>query len=690
MMRIDNYEVQFDEKVIFQKTSFHAYDGQLTLITGESGSGKTTLLNSLRFHNQFKGEYIFNDEIIENQEEFINEHISVIEQFPFFLNDLTIEQHFHLFGNDYVKLDQMNVIERLGIKSILKEYPNQLSDGEKKRVALCLAFFKNSVILLADEPTASLDEDYAKVTCQLLKEYASLGHCVIAASHDLMINDYADCIYHIQNCELHRVKESSQQIKGVFNRQTIHLSCKNFFYMFKTYVKKKTLLFICLSMLVVFVGVSSEFNNVAIATHKGTINELSSRQIQVYKSISGQLSYSENGSEFPITSEELELLNGVNHIESIHWRYDFSITDPFNEKVKFDDFDEAEQNQKIVLYEEEKEIKKGVDLERVFNNIVMKTYSDEMNFGSKIDKSFQKDGIYISRDLALELMGDPNNLKGKTLQIPVRIPVYDASGVSTKVIESGEEFPINSVGAKSIYVKFPIAGILKSKYMYDMDNNSANMYQIYIPQSFMKENVEIYKVKEVKMIYWVFENQKWNEYVNEMPKGKEIAQTIKATPWQPNNYIIEIDDLSYLNQVLADIHEIGFDARCTYIDSESLMKSVENMQIGTRITGGVILFILFLITYQVKKNNREIEKEGNRFLENMGLSFNNIRKAKRKKYFIYFICKSLVCILLSFVSIQLLNILMYGHTEFSLLICVIIILVSFIIEFIYPTWLERR
>ena len=698
MLRLENYSLNFDSKVVFENTSFFAENGQLTLITGESGSGKTTLLNSLILNNDFFGSYYYDNQLITEldsteKDRFISVKTCMIEQFPAFLNDLTVEQHFQLFGNNYLEYDKTGAIERLGIERLMQEYPNQLSDGEKKRVSLCLAFIRNPQILFVDEPTASLNEEYIKIVCQLLNDYSKKGHYVIVSSHDTLMKNYADTIYHIQYQKIKRVLESNIKNNAITEKKDIYLNFKLYLSMFISYIKNKFIYFIIIVLLISLVGVSYEFNNTAILVHKNIVNDLSSKEIKVYKSMAenNQLMYSEDGNESPVTNKELEYLKLIPHIQQVDWRFDYKIWGNMNEDLELDSKEIEVIQKETLILNEDRSVFKNIQNEVVLENILFKTYVDRA-YAPKIEKDFNKKGVYISKALAETLTENINELEGKLLQFPLLVPVYDVSGVSSTVTETGEEFQINTIASKRTVTSLPIAGVLKGKSLYDTDDNSSWSYQIFVPQEYISKGVEENKKDQEMTIYHVGQHGNLEKYINEIPEDKknQIVQIIKATPWQPNCYIVTIDDLTYLNTVLQEINEIGLNASCVYIDSTSLKASVESVQNGVQIVGGIILLMLMFITYQIKKNNSKIEKEGNRFLENMGLTNKEIKEIKQKKYFIFFILETLVCLMVGFIITLILNYTLYGNTNFSIGICVIIIIVTFIIEFIYPKYIERK
>lgn len=96
----------------------------------------------------------------------------------------------------------------LGIKACYHQYPNQMSGGQKQRVAIARAFIGNPQVILADEPTASLDPDRGQEIAQLIrKEVKSKNKSAIMVTHDRSILTYVDTIYELKHGQLLKVEK---------------------------------------------------------------------------------------------------------------------------------------------------------------------------------------------------------------------------------------------------------------------------------------------------------------------------------------------------------------------------------------------------------------------------------------------------------------------------------------------------
>lgn len=189
-----------------KKTEFHAERGELIAVIGPSGSGKSTFLTIAGgLLSPTDGEVIINDENINlmNEKERSKirlKEIGFILQASNLVPFLTVEKQLKLL--DKVKKGNMDkkqledLYGDLGITDLRAKYPSDLSGGERQRVAIAKALYSNPSIILADEPTASLDSDRAYEVMELLKnETKNKKTTTIVVTHDTRLIKYCDKVY---------------------------------------------------------------------------------------------------------------------------------------------------------------------------------------------------------------------------------------------------------------------------------------------------------------------------------------------------------------------------------------------------------------------------------------------------------------------------------------------------------------
>nr|WP_121273466.1 ATP-binding cassette domain-containing protein [Pedobacter schmidteae] len=175
-------------------------NGTQWLLLGESGSGKTTLLHILTGILQpAKGEVYINDTSIyglssKALDQFRGQNIGIIFQRPHLIKSLSIADNLVLaqsFAGLPADLHRVNeVLTSLGIADKKKSYPNELSHGQLQRVSIARAVINKPALLIADEPTSSLDDKNATAVLSLLMQQSGLNQAtLVVATHDKRVKD---------------------------------------------------------------------------------------------------------------------------------------------------------------------------------------------------------------------------------------------------------------------------------------------------------------------------------------------------------------------------------------------------------------------------------------------------------------------------------------------------------------------
>ncbi|UIR56558.1 ATP-binding cassette domain-containing protein [Sphingobacterium sp. SRCM116780] len=174
--------------------------GQHSLLLGDSGTGKTTLLHLLGgLSKPNQGKVIISQEDIyylnsSRLDQFRSQHIGFIFQEAHLLKNLTILENIKLAQSLAKKridtTEILNVLDRLQLADKANAYPNELSRGQLQRAAIARAVINKPVLLIADEPTASLDDRNTERVLSLLMEIANQqGATLLIATHDKRIKN---------------------------------------------------------------------------------------------------------------------------------------------------------------------------------------------------------------------------------------------------------------------------------------------------------------------------------------------------------------------------------------------------------------------------------------------------------------------------------------------------------------------
>ena len=186
--------------------NFSFEKGEFVVIVGPSGAGKTTVLNILGGMDKLtSGNVIVDGKDISrysNREltTYRRHDIGFVFQFYNLVQNLTALENVELAGQICKNpLDAKRVLESVGLKERMKNFPAQLSGGEQQRVSIARAIAKNPKLLLADEPTGALDYQTGKAILKLLQDTCKKGMTVVVITHNQAIAPMANRIIKIKN-----------------------------------------------------------------------------------------------------------------------------------------------------------------------------------------------------------------------------------------------------------------------------------------------------------------------------------------------------------------------------------------------------------------------------------------------------------------------------------------------------------
>ena len=214
LIYLSNLNRFFDEtkKInVLKKLSYSFKKGKIYSLIGPSGSGKSTLLNILSLIDRpNSGSVFFENKQINFEDQIKNDifrskKIGIIYQQDNLLPDFTALENIYLASLAAGKSKNLSInkakilLKKFGLSSRSDHYPNQLSGGEKQRVSIARAVINDPQIILADEPTGSLDNDNAKIVFEILKKQLNSNRLIIFATHNRFFADKADCLLEIVN-----------------------------------------------------------------------------------------------------------------------------------------------------------------------------------------------------------------------------------------------------------------------------------------------------------------------------------------------------------------------------------------------------------------------------------------------------------------------------------------------------------
>ena len=207
---VKKYEKDKSFKVL-KDISFNFESGKTYSIMGPSGSGKSTLLNMLSLiDTPTSGSIEINNNKIKPNNKAENDiirasNIGLIYQDKNLLSDFTALENVYLpnllISNEKQKSKELakKLIKNVGMMARLNHFPNELSGGENQRIAIARALINDPKIILADEPTGSLDIENAKLIFKILFNLKSKNRIIIFATHNRYFANMADCKIKMNN-----------------------------------------------------------------------------------------------------------------------------------------------------------------------------------------------------------------------------------------------------------------------------------------------------------------------------------------------------------------------------------------------------------------------------------------------------------------------------------------------------------
>ena len=206
IIQIKNLSKNYNSKTrVLKNLNFNFKAGKTYSLTGPSGSGKSTLLNLISLIDKPSSGSIKIDNTNINfssnntNDKIRSNKIGIVYQDKNLLSDFTILENVYLArlainGNKNKALYEAKyLLEKVGLVKRINHFPSQISGGEAQRVAISRAIINSPKIILADEPTGSLDTKNAKLIFKLLLQHKINNRTIIFATHNRYFANMADC-----------------------------------------------------------------------------------------------------------------------------------------------------------------------------------------------------------------------------------------------------------------------------------------------------------------------------------------------------------------------------------------------------------------------------------------------------------------------------------------------------------------
>ncbi|WP_414044458.1 ABC transporter ATP-binding protein [Macrococcus animalis] len=210
MLKLEKVSKSFGKNQTYvealKPVDFEIDAGELVAVVGPSGSGKSTFLTIAGLlQSPTQGKVMINNQDVTKLSEKKRAKIR-LNELGFILQSsnlvpfLKVKDQFKLLDkvkHDHLSQDELkSEVKKLGLQDVMNQFPSELSGGQRQRVAILKAIYTNPSLILADEPTASLDSEKAFEVMKLIKnEVKSRNKAAIIVTHDNRLLDYFDKVY---------------------------------------------------------------------------------------------------------------------------------------------------------------------------------------------------------------------------------------------------------------------------------------------------------------------------------------------------------------------------------------------------------------------------------------------------------------------------------------------------------------
>ena len=616
MLEIKDLIIKYD-RMILDDISISFSRGTVTVIRGLSGIGKSSLLNVLGLIKTPNQEcfYYLDNETIEFKNEiqkadfrlrkigFIFQQNNLIQGLNA-IENIMIPQNLLYSDESNIEEKANNLINYVGLSEVANSYPSDLSGGEEQRVAIARALMNDADIILADEPTASLDPENSKSILELLKKLAhELNKIVIIVSHDESVAEYGDILYEINNKKIDLIRKDylkSEVVNDIKN----HEGKKNIFKFIRNYEKKRRKekglgksLIIVTALIAAVSSLFINFGDSFSQQQKEFINSISENNIFVINDVLGldaQINY-ESARSF--SNEEYDSIKEIRNIKNIYPFYEFKSYNYSNIK--------GESTVASIVFEDKSIVDKEIKYSsyNVSGFTIVPLYPEEDVSNLLLNKKEEgniREGFILANSFAKTLSDTPLNLIGKTVEIRCFVPtkLYD----SEAVFSDNEIIKNDNPVYKSVVIKRKITGIMDDIYLNQRSEEAYN----YIFLDY-KDFINI--INENKDTNYITANQKFPE--------KEL---------KPSALMIYADSYDYVPYVKSKIENLSsnYDVVSKGADLEKIeynLTMIKNTMRVVSILMVLVVMTMFGFVYYFKNRTRKKEVS---ILKALGITKNDV------------------------------------------------------------------
>lgn len=577
MIELKHIQISFGKNLI-QDGKLRIQNSEITLITGESGSGKSSLLYLIGLMtNEQEANYRINDINLDFKDDLLaanyrKKEIGYVFQDNNLNESLTVAQNIRNSANIAgVELNDKNLAKLLDFVELdidTLHYPASLSGGERQRVAIACALAKNPKIIIADEPTASLDNRNVENIIHIFRKVAREEHkTVIIASHDDRLKAIADTIYSVVDQKIILVKENVEPEKLAINLdEQLRKLPFNYFIKYNRLSKtkyrfRKLAILSLVAFSIAFSSLASSFGSEFAQGQEQFLNDIAKNELFIFNETTPLGIPANDDLQLSLRNEDLDTIAKIEGVSELYPLIEFKSSGAI-------DGGEVTSGDITVIDKNLQALKIQYGSELPFKNF---TILPSFNWQSLEEKCRVIDpgvasGVYLSAEMADRL--GINSLDQTQIKLKYLVPSYLYQS-TYRVPKEDVEYPTDLDISTSLESQFFVKGILMDSVRNKYSTNGEHV--IYLDYNTMKATQAA-----------VIENQEPNAMYEQ---------------WRSSAMIIKASDFRMVDSIKTKL--IKFDPNFNVLNEYQNVKEMEmnlsKTKSAMQTISYVILGIIFLL-----------------------------------------------------------------------------------------------
>lgn len=639
MIDLKNLTRKYGNKVVLDSLSYTFHDqAMLYSIIGQSGCGKTTLFNILfGLDQEYQGEYLFCDKeakkLSVNEWDFIRDDIMhiVFQDFKL-LETLTVLENLMIVDGNMKRNNKrddyyLSLLEKVNLQSCAKQKVNELSGGEKQRLAIARAIVKKPKVLLLDEPTGNLDDTHTTQFMQYIKQINHEGIMVIIITHDHRVIPASDIVLRLEAGKLVEESKNGNKDKQLSEESNLFLhitkkSFNTFLYTLKAIKSRLLDIFVLnlpISIIFMIAAIVFSFLTINMDGQLSTFFSGLSKQAIILNSNQYNKAYIkekgekgnallDDGTRLAFSNEDLQMASEIIGVKeaSLFDSTITSLTDRYNNKSMY-------------------RLKKEEVVDVVRHSASYASAPDNISFGFQSSSVPYKYVNYYNENNLKVIVGDFPGDDTDEILIPDIMAYQFGNGSYSNVIDQEITLSVLNKSSEIIEYTYQVAGIYDTKFVEKIHEE----YPIFVSYK-DPSNLETKLTQETYLNYKNIDidaNSTIKNYHNPIYETYESYVKAVGTDLPDMIIIMESDaDVAVITKELNNLFPNLFPMSQYELETGDYAQTYERIQLLIYTAFIAFTFILGIIIVFINKNAIKVRNKELAILYSLGHTRTNIFK----------------------------------------------------------------